>query len=86
MSKLSIQTTLETSAKKKVKREAENALNYLIERREFWAQQNPDYPELTAEELEEDSSKSSWKLSAKKTMKRMKHETGQKSVETNPYG
>ncbi len=25
--------------------QAEEALNFLIERRDFWAQQNPDYPE-----------------------------------------
>ena len=29
--------------------QAEEALNFLIERRDFWAQQNPDYPEVVDE-------------------------------------
>lgn len=86
LEKLSFQTTLETAAKRKVKKEAENALNYLIERREFWAQQNPDYPELTPEMFEED--KKSWRSSMKKTNKRRTFESDSKmeKVEANPYG
>lgn len=87
LKQLSIQTTLDTACKRKVKKEAENALNYLIERREFWAQQNPDYPELTPEMFEEDK-KASWRTSMKKTNKRRTFETDSKieKVEANPYG
>ena len=40
--------------------QAQEALNFLIERRDFWAQQNPDYPEdpMTDEPVEPTSWKS----------------------------
>ena len=83
---MSFQTTLETSATKRVKVQAENALNYLIERRDFWAQQNPDYPEID-EETFENERKHSWQTSMKKCIKRRHHTpTKLEGQLKNPYG
>ena len=41
-------------------------MNYLKERKEFWAQQQPERPEFP-EEITSGQSKSAWNLAAKKT-------------------
>ena len=69
LEKLSVQTTLESKATKRVTDQTENALNYLIERRDFWSQQNPDYPDIT-NDFYENERKPSWKTSLKKTMRK----------------
>ena len=86
LEKLSVQTTLETSATKRVKVQAENALNYLIERRDFWSQQNPDYPEIV-EDIFENERKPSWKTSMKRSIKRRHYmPTKLEGLDSNPYG
>ena len=71
LDRLATHTTLKTPAQTKLQTEAEGALNYLIERRDFWAQQNPDYPDIAEEDVKE---KLSWKTSMLKCMKRRRHE------------
>ena len=51
--------------------QAEEALNYLIERREFWAQQQPEQPEFP-EEINDIQKKPSWNTMVNKVDKRMK--------------
>ena len=69
-----------------MKVQAENALNYLIERRDFWAQQNLDYPEID-EETFENERKPSWQNSMKKCIKRRHHTPAKLDGQTkNPYG
>ena len=46
-------------------------MNYLKERKEFWAQQQPERPEFP-EEITAGKSKSAWDLAAKRTNKNMK--------------
>jgi hypothetical protein len=43
LTKLSTQTHIDTPCHKQVTSKAQEALKYLIERRDFWSQQNPDY-------------------------------------------
>ena len=50
------------------KYQAEEALNYLKERKEFWAQQQPEQPEFP-EEIGNLQHKSSWSTMAKKAEK-----------------
>ena len=85
LTKLSTQTTLKTEARSKIKKEAQGALNYLIERRDFWAQQNPDYPEIPEEVITE---KPTWKLGMQRMLKRRNHEkqVGQSVNMFSPYG
>ena len=45
--------------------QAEEALSYLNERKEFWAQQQPEQPEFP-EELDNIQPKNSWNTMAKK--------------------
>ena len=93
MEKLDAQKTLDNSAKRKVKNEAENALTYLIERREFWAQQNPDYP-VAGDDFYQPERRPSWRTSMKRSMTRRRHESKSKpkvtqalgSKNKNPYG
>ena len=92
LEKLDAQTTLNTSAKKKVKNEAENALSYLVERREFWAQQNPDYPGI-GDDFYLPERRPSWRSSMKRCIRRRHHEAKpilEKNVKNfgskNPYG
>ena len=47
--------------------QAQEALNFLIERRDFWAQQNPDYPEIP--EMVPETEKPSWKHMVAKSIK-----------------
>ena len=87
--KLSSQKNLENPCQKKVKSQAQEALDYLIERRDFWAQQNPEYPDLQEEELYS-KEKPSWRSVMAKCMKRRHHGADTKNPElfnaTNPYG
>ena len=86
LEKLSVQTTLESKATKRVTDQTENALNYLIERRDFWSQQNPDYPDIT-NDFYENERKPSWKTSLKKTMRKRNHIPSQLELQNkHPYG
>ena len=51
--------------------QAEEALNYLKERKEFWAQQQPERPEFP-EEIPSGQSKSAWNIAAKRSNIKMK--------------